>query len=62
MLYDTSTGWFKEADWIVICLSCDNLFRNRAKINMIKQIVKLKDRHTTLAVMSNRISESRSNS
>ena len=34
--YDTSTGWFQEADSRVINLSCDKLFHNRAKINMFK--------------------------
>jgi hypothetical protein len=29
-LYDTSTGWFREADSKVINISCKNLFRNRA--------------------------------
>jgi hypothetical protein len=28
--YDTSTGWFQEADSKVIDISCKNLFRNRA--------------------------------
>ena len=31
--YDTSTGWLQEVDSIVIyILSCEILFRNRAKI------------------------------
>ena len=34
--FDTSTGWFQEADSRVINLTCDNLFHNRAKINMFK--------------------------
>ena len=38
--YDTgqvlSTGWFQEADSTVIYLSCENLFHNRAKINLFK--------------------------
>jgi hypothetical protein len=37
--YDTSTGWFQEVDSKVINISCKNLFRNRAKINMFKPIV-----------------------
>ena len=34
--YDTSTGWFQEADSRVIKISCENLLHNRAKINMFK--------------------------
>ena len=34
--YDTSIGWFQEADSRVIYLSCDNLFHNQAKVNMFK--------------------------
>ena len=34
--YDTSTGWFQEADSRVINRSCQNLFLNQAKINMFK--------------------------
>jgi hypothetical protein len=34
--YDTSTGWFQEADSKVINLSCKNLFRNGAKITTFK--------------------------
>ena len=30
-LFDTSTGWFHDADSRVIAQSCDNLFHNRAK-------------------------------
>ena len=37
--YDTCTGWFQEADSKVINLSCNNLFHNRAKINMFKLII-----------------------
>ena len=29
--YDTNTGWFQEADSIVIEISCVNLLHNRAK-------------------------------
>jgi hypothetical protein len=35
-MYDTSTGWFQETDSKMINISCKNLFRNRAKINMFK--------------------------
>ena len=31
--YDTSTGWFKEADLRVIYISCESLLHNRAKVN-----------------------------
>jgi hypothetical protein len=34
--YGTSTGWFQEANSKVIYISCKNLFRNRAYINMFK--------------------------
>ena len=34
--YDTSTGWFQEAESRVININCLNLFHNRAKINMVK--------------------------
>ena len=34
--HDNSTGWFQEADSRVINLSCDKVFHNRAKINMVK--------------------------
>ena len=34
--YDTSTGWFQEADSKVIYLSCENLFHSWAKISMFK--------------------------
>ena len=34
--YDTSTGWFQEADSRVIKISCKNLLHNRAKINKFK--------------------------
>jgi hypothetical protein len=36
--YDTSTGWFHEADSKVFNISCKNFFRNRAYINMFKPI------------------------
>ena len=36
--YDSSTGWFQEADSRVINLSCLNLFHNRVKINMFNCI------------------------
>ena len=29
--YDTSTGWFKEGDWRVVKISCENLIHNLAK-------------------------------
>jgi hypothetical protein len=34
--YETSTGWFQEPDSKVITISCKNLFRIRAKINIFK--------------------------
>ena len=34
--YDTSTRWFQEADSGVIYISCENLFHNRAKLDMFK--------------------------
>ena len=34
--YDTSTGQFQEADLRVINISCQNLFHNQAKINLVK--------------------------
>ena len=33
--YDTSTGWFQEADLRVINITCQNLFHNQAKIIFI---------------------------
>jgi hypothetical protein len=37
--YDTSAGWFQGADLKVIHISCKNLFRNRALINIFKPII-----------------------
>jgi hypothetical protein len=34
--YDTSTGWFKEADSKVINISCKNFFAIELKKNMLK--------------------------
>ena len=34
--YDNSTGWFQDADFRVINLSCEILIRNSAKINIFK--------------------------
>jgi hypothetical protein len=38
--YDTSTGWFQEADSKMINIIFKNLFRNRAYTNMFKPILK----------------------
>ena len=36
--YDTSTGWFHEADSRTILISCKKLLHKRAKINKFKLI------------------------
>ena len=34
--YNTSTGWFQEADSRVISIICENLLQNQAKMNKFK--------------------------